>query len=78
MAARFFVLHHASVYALGVEHAGIVKQGVGVGLVEARDQPFAQHPALGIAAAGIEAEADDRFSFAERIGEDGDDADGHL
>ena len=78
VAARLLVGHHGGPALGGIEQAFAVEQRVGLGLLEARDEPFAQKSLLGIAAVGVEAVADHRLALDLEVGLDRHDARRHL
>ena len=79
MAARLFVRHQRRPDLVRIEIvAGLIEQGLRIGLGQPRRKALADQPALPVAAVGIEAVADHRPAVAHRVGDDGDQARRHL
>ncbi len=79
MPTRFLVCHHRGPDAVGIEIvAAIVQQTLRIGLHDARGEPLADQPTLTVPAIGVETVADDTAPVANRVGDDGDEAGGHL
>ena len=76
--AGLFVLHHAVPDSGRVEvRARLVQERFGLRLPEPGDEALAQKPLLGVASVRVEAEADDAFSVAHHVRDEGGDAHRH-
>ena len=79
MAAGLFVRHHGIPERERIEiGVGVVDQALGGRGQNTGCETLADQGALGIAAVGIETETDHRLAVTDAIGDDGDDAGGHL
>ena len=79
VAARLLVGHHRGPDLVRIEVvAGVVEQALRVGLQDAVAEALADQAALAVAAVRVEAVADDAPAVAHDIGDDGDEARGHL
>jgi hypothetical protein len=79
VAAGFLPLHHRGKNLLGRKIRGrLVEQRIRVGGENARDEARAHLRAAGVAAGGIEREADHRPPVALHVGDHRDDRGGHL
>jgi hypothetical protein len=79
MAAGLFVAHHRAPDLVGVEVVtGRIKQRCGIGFEDARREPLPDQAALAVSSIGVETVADHRFAVALEVGDDGDEAGGHL
>ncbi len=79
MSARLLIAHQRLPDSIRVQVvAGIVQQGLGVGLQQARREALANQAALSIAAVGVESIANYGSSIAHHIGDHGDQGAGHL
>ena len=78
MAARFLVLQHDGENFFGRKISGVVKQGGGFRLEDARNKARPHLRTAGIAAGGIECESANRLAGAHDIGDHRDHRCRHL
>ena len=79
VSSRLLVLHHRPPHAIGVEVvARVVEQRLRIGIEQPRQEAFADEAALTVAPVGIEAVPDHAAAVAHDVGDDRDEAHGHL